>query len=398
MRGSVLFCSASRMRPPARLLCTLLVGCATALATQGCGDDMSDRAAGDMRAADVAGARAQLEKFRDVPDFTPPGAEFHTGSLRGKKIVEIPITSEVPFVTEVERGMKEAAATVGAEVVVYKNQGMPTQWAQGIRTAIAQEADAITLLAQDPSSIGPQIRQAEEAGIPVIVLRTTGEGERCPADRRGRPYGTTCVPGPFEQAGRLEADWTIAETDGKGDVLVISSNDARSTDPLLRGLRGEFGRRCPACDVRFVDVPIPQWARQIRGEVQSALVRDPEIDYVIPIYDSMSQYVVPAIRAGAGRDRVKIAAFNGTPFVLKMLQDEDVVAMDAGENLSWIGWASMDQSFRVIAGERPVRTEHTPLRVFDNGNVDETGRPPAFDRGYGARYKTAYRQLWGVEE
>jgi ribose transport system substrate-binding protein len=398
MRGSVLFCSASRMRPSARLLCTLLVGCATALATQGCGDDMSDSAAQDMRGADAAGARAQLEKFRDVPDFTPPGPEFHTGSLRGKKIFEIPITSEVPFVTEVERGMKEAAATVGAEVVVYKNQGIPTQWAQGIRTAIAQEADAITLLAQDPSSIGPQIRQAEEAGIPVIVLRTTGEGERCPADRRGRRYGTTCVPGPFEQAGRLEADWTIAETDGKGDVLVITSNDARSTDPLLRGLRGEFGRRCPACDVRFVDVPIPQWARQIRGEVQSALVRDPEIDYVIPIYDSMSQYVVPAIRAGAGRDRVKIAAFNGTPFVLKMLQDEDVVAMDAGENLSWIGWASMDQSFRVIAGERPVRTEHTALRVFDDGNVDETGRPPAFDRGYGARYKTAYRQLWGVEE
>jgi ribose transport system substrate-binding protein len=181
-------------------------------------------------------------------------------------------------------------------------------------------------------------------------------------------------------------------------VLVITSKDARSTAPLVRGLRDEFGRRCPGCDLRFVDVPIPEWAQQIRGEVQSALVRNPEIDYVIPIYDSMSQYVVPAIRAGAGAERVKIAAFNGTPFVLEMLQDDDIVEMDVGENLSWVGWAAMDQAFRVVAGERPVRSERTPLRVFDDANVDETGRPPTFDRGYGAPHESAYRRLWSVEE
>jgi hypothetical protein len=30
-------------------------------------------------------------------------------------------------------------------------------------------------------------------------------------------------------------------------------------------------------------------ATRLRGEVQSALLRDPEIDRIIPIYDSMSQ-------------------------------------------------------------------------------------------------------------
>ena len=382
----------------ARLACALLVLCIAALSTEACGEEDMSAPASGASGADTAGARARIAEFRKVPEFTPPGPGFDAvRALRGKKIFEIPITSEVPFVSEVERGMREAAASVGAEVVVYENQGMPTQWAQGIRAAIAQGAAAITLLAQDPASLGPQIRQAEEAGIPVLVLRTNGEGEPCPADRRGRRYGTACVPGPFEQAGRLEADWVIGQSGGDADVLVVTSNDARSTAPLVRGLRAEFRTRCPACDLRFVDVPIPQWARQIRGEVESALVRDPGIDYVIPIYDSMSQYVVPALRAGAGRDRVKIATFNGTPFVLGMLQDADVVEMDAGENLSWIGWAAMDQTFRAVAGERPARSEHTPLRVFDDGNVDDTGRPPAFDRGYGTRFKAAYRQLWGVE-
>jgi ribose transport system substrate-binding protein len=336
-------------------------------------------------------ARAEVARFLARPPFIAPGPAFDAaGELRDRRIFEIPITSEVPFIGAVEKGMRQAAEEVGAELTVYPNQGEPSQWAQGIRTAISRKADAILLLAQDPELVGPQIREAEAEGVPVISLRTTGEGEPCPA------LGTTCVPAPFEQAGRLEADWVIADSGGMANILVITSRDARSTRPLVRGLRAELAQNCPLCEARFVDVPIPEWANRIRTEVQSALVRDPEIDYVIPIYDSMSQYAVPALEASRATERVRISTFNGTPFVLEMLQDDDVVGMDVGENLAWVGWASMDQAFRVIAGERPVRSERTPLRVFEDRNIDQTGTPPRFDRGYGDAYVDGYRKLWGL--
>ena len=70
--------------------------------------------------------------------------------------------------------------------------------------------------------------------------------------------------------------------------------------------------------------------------------------------------------------------------------------MDAGESLAWVGWASMDQVFRVLAGERPASTEHTPLRVFDATNAGEAGRPPRFDTGYGSAYVDGYGKLWGA--
>ena len=366
-----------------------------ALLVAGCGG--TDTAGPSAGSVDVAGARAQIAAFAAIPRFVAPGPAFDAASkLRGKTIFEIPITSEVPFVGAVEHGMKEAAVEVGAELVVYSNQGTPSQWAQGIRTAISQRAAAITLFAQDPGVLGPQIDQATKAGIPVIVVRTTGEGEDCQADAHGKPYGTTCVPGPFEQAGRLEADWAISKSNGKADALVITSNDARSTTPLMRGLRDEFSRRCPACTVTALDVPIPQWASRIGTAVQSALVRDRKINVVIPIYDSMSQFVLPALRAAGAADRVMIGTFNGTAFVLKLMQEGGVVAMDAGEDLSWLGWAAMDQAFRVIAGEKPVRSEHTPLRVFDDGNVGDAGHPPRQDAGYGHGYVDGYRKLWGV--
>ncbi len=79
-----------------------------------------------------------------------------------------------------------------------------------------------------------------------------------------------------------------------------------------------------------------------------------------------------------------------------MVQQDDVVAMDVGDKPAWIGWGIMDQVFRVVAGVGPLPSEHTPLRVFDDANVDETGRPPQFALGYGDSFAAGYRQLWGV--
>jgi ribose transport system substrate-binding protein len=376
----------------ARVVLTL----ATTALVAGCG---GERPGGEKTGAvvNLAAVEREIAEYEAVPAFVPPGPAFDAvRAARDKTVFEIPITSEVPFIAAVEQGMRQAADAVGARLVVYPNQGEPSQWAQGIRAAIAQKADVITLFAQNPAVLGPQIEQAENAGIPVIVVRTAGEEEPCQADPNGDVYGTACVPGPFEQAGRLEADWVIRDSGGKANVLVITSSDARSTVPLLEGLKQEFADHCPDCRLHFVDVPIPEWAARVQTEVQAALVRDPTIDYLIPIYDSMSQYAVPAILAVDAAERVKIATFNGTPFVLEMLQENDIVAMDVGENLAWLGWAAMDQAFRLIAGEEPARSEHTPLRVFTDANVDETGRPPELDKGYGDAFVQGYERLWGV--
>ena len=140
---------------------------------------------------------AQIDRFRAMPAFVAPGPAFDAVSrLRGKTVFEIPITSEVPFIAAVEGGMRQAAARVGAHLVTYPNQGNPSEWAQGIRTAIAEHAAAIALLAQDPRLLAPQIAQAMSAGIPVVVARTTGEGEPCQTDASGRAVRLGVRPGP----------------------------------------------------------------------------------------------------------------------------------------------------------------------------------------------------------
>ena len=80
-----------------------------------------------------------------------------------------------------------------------------------------------------------------------------------------------------------------------------------------------------------------------------------------------------------------------------MIQDENIVAQDVGENLDWLGWADMDQALRILVGAKPVQSEHTPLRVFDATNVGQAGTPPKDSTGYGTAYVTAYKKLWGLK-
>ena len=48
------------------------------------------------------------------------------------------------------------------------------------------------------------------------------------------------------------------------------------------------------------------------------------------------------------------------------------MAMNVGEDTVGIGYASMDQAFRILLG-KPTVDERTPIRIWDKTNVNEAG-------------------------
>jgi ribose transport system substrate-binding protein len=116
------------------------------------------------------------------------------------------------------------------------------------------------------------------------------------------------------------------------------------------------------------------------------------------LYDAMSQFVVPAIQLGGGIARVKVATFNGTPAILRMIQTGDTVEMIVGENEIHLGYAAMDQAMRLMTGVDPIADGDygIPLRVFDDSNVDDTGDPPRYGIGYGDQWRRGFLKAWGL--
>jgi ribose transport system substrate-binding protein len=254
--------------------------------------------------------------------------------------------------------------------------------------AIAQKVSAI-ILGAPPEQLGPQLRQAKAAGIPVDVLHLYDRVMPTPRDV------TSTVFAPFTEAARLMADWVITDTNGKADALILTDNSVPPSKYIVSAMRTELRAHCPSCKATVVDVPAADWATKMQSATQSALLADPGINYVVPIYDSASQFVIPGIRAAGRSDRVRIASYNGTPFVLENIRTKSTVAMDVGESQAWIGHANMDQVLRMITGHKPLPAAQTPIRVFNQSNIAAAGNPPDPNRAFGNSYVTGYRAIWG---
>jgi ribose transport system substrate-binding protein len=345
--------------------------------------------AGSAVAAGTGGAQANLAKYRQVPRFIAPGPAFDAkAKAGGKTLFVIPASSSVPFVSTIANNMKRIGALADVKTTIWENQGQPSQWVQGMNAAIAQKASAIVLLAgNDPAGLQPQILAAKAKGIPTIVAHLYDDHQK-PAPNVG---GLVNIP--YQVAGELIADQAIVETKGKADALVVTINQVKSTVPMVAGVKSQFSRYCGGCKLSFTDVTIADIATKIQPNVQAALTADPNINWVICLYDSAeAPFAEAAIRAAGRTGKVKISTFNGTPSVLKDVKSGAIVSMDVAENLDWIAYAIIDQSMRIMGGLPAVKNAHVPVRVFDSTNIAQAGS--GFTAGWGTAYVSGYRKLW----
>jgi len=64
---------------------------------------------------------------------------------------------------------------------------------------------------------------------------------------------------------------------------------------MVDAMKAEFAL-FPDAKVVYVNVPITDWAQQNSTKpFRSAIQGNPDLIFIIPVYDSMSQFVVPAI-------------------------------------------------------------------------------------------------------
>jgi len=376
----------------------------------GCGSSGSSsssnggQSSGGKSAVDVAAAKAAYTKDLGVPTYQAVGPAFNASKARGKLIWAIPINSALPYQKAIDQGMTEAATAAGVRLQFFSNQGTVNEWVTGIQQGIARKADLIMLdAAPNPAQLQPQIKQARAAGVPIIATNMPTADQFPPNSLSPNNVSnlTAVTEGPYGVPPRLDADYAIANSPaGKVNALVVVANEVASSLGMQKSVVNEFRQRCgDQCHTTVLNVPLVDWATKMQGEVQNALAMDPSINWVIPIYDSMSEFVVPGIAAAGKAGRVHVATYNGTPFVLKTMQQSGAVSMDVGNSLDQVGWAAMDQALRLLSGTRPVMYQQSavPLRAWTHANIGEAGKPPQAALGYGTQYKDGYLKLWGLK-
>ena len=99
---------------------------------------------------------------------------------------------------------------------------------------------------------------------------------------------------------------------------------------------------------------------------RSALLANPNLNYILPLYDGMTIYMNPAIKQT--HRTVRMASFNATPVVMQTeVSKPSPLIADVGGPNQWYAVALADQVLRVLAGQKPVKSENVPLRLLHAG-------------------------------
>jgi len=346
-------------------------------------------------AAGIADAKKLVAQYEKPPNWAPPGKPFDASKAKGKQIWYVSLSLSIPFEQYMLQGIQQGAKLVGAKGVGFDSKFSAAEGARGIEQAIQSKASVIMVGGLEPSLIGPALSDAEKAGIPVIMANVQDPGP----PRKDYPSAVKAfATHSFSWPGKAEADFVTVDSNGKANILFMSTSDLPNiTGPEKDAFMNELKRVCPGCKADVMDVPSGQWS-QLQTKTASYIRAHPDVQYIVPDFDGMVIFALPGVHSAGAQDKVKIVSFNATPSVMKALKNKDVVVAETGGPNLLQGWAFADQALRVAAGVKPLSDIGIKDRLFDASNINSINLKGQESTWYGnTDYVAKYKQLWGVK-
>jgi ribose transport system substrate-binding protein len=283
-------------------------------------------------------------------------------------------------------------SAAGAKVVALDGKAQVADTSRAIQQAIAQRADLIVVQTLAGKLFAADFAVARKRGIPIIMVENQDPGLRLPDEPRSVTAGADQC---HRCAGKMMADFTVADAKDQGKLVIIWSADIPGIGrPQLNGIQNELQRLGSKMEVEVKNVPIARWSSDLPTLTQT-IVRDTDVKYLLPLYDGMVLSMLPSIHAANAQERVKIVTFNATKAVLESMKKGDVVAADVGANSEQFGWAWADQTLRILAGEPPVADVQLPMRLFTRRNINSINLNGPEQAWYGnVPFGAKYKKLW----
>ena len=188
-----------------------------------------------------------------------------------------------------EAAIVAALEAAGAEYVSADAQSSSTKQLADIESLIAQDVDALIILAQDSAAIGPAVQAAADAGIPMIAYDRLIEDERA-----------FYITFDNVEVGRMQAR-AVLEVQPTGNYVMIKGSPTDPNADFLRGGQQEVLQE--AIDSGAITIVgeayTDQWlpANAQRNMEQILTENNNEVDAVVASNDGTAGGVVAALTA-----------------------------------------------------------------------------------------------------
>ena len=226
-----------------------------------------------------------------------------------KKVIGLSVlTLTNPFFKEIADAMQDEAAKHGYTVLVTSGEFDVARQQNQVKDFIVKGVSAIVLCPCDSKAIGPAIKEANEAGIPVFTadIACLAPGVKVVSHIATDNFG----------GGRLAAKAIIEAIGGKGKVAIIDHPEVESVILRTKGFEQEIAEanKRPDVDIQIV-AKLPGGGVRDKAfkAMQDILQAHPDIKAVFAINDPSALGACAALEKAGRLGEVKVVGFDGQP-------------------------------------------------------------------------------------
>jgi ribose transport system substrate-binding protein len=341
--------------------------------------------------ADAVGdAKAAVAKYAG-PQTTWEGPTKAPKPEPGKKIVFLSGDEQNDISHLYGVNIKEAAQKLGWDVTIIDGKGSPTSWLAGMNQAIALRPHGIALFA-DAASLQDPIKAGIAQGIKFVGLHAAG----LPGPQPDLYLFVNIQEDPRE-IGKAEADWAIADSNGKARVVVLSHNEYAIAKVKSMATKDEI-EKCAGCKVLdYVNSPASEAAQRQPQLTTSWVQRFGLPIYATSVGDNDWDFAVPTLRSG-GVDpaQAKLIAADGNRSAYdRIRKGAQYQVVTVSEPIELQAWQAVDELNRAFHNEPPSGFVQPPFLVTKENIHAEGGDQNTFIPSN--NYKQHYLEIWGVK-
>ncbi|MFJ5043885.1 substrate-binding domain-containing protein [Streptomyces sp. NPDC088719] len=282
---------------------------------------------------------------------------FNSGSSGGTTKVGMSLsTLNNPFFVQMKEGAQAEAEKAGIDLTVTDAQNDASQQANQLQNFTSSGVSSIIVNPVDSDAVGPGVRSANTADIPVIA-----------ADRGVNKAETaTLVASDNVAGGKLAADALADKLGGKGSIVILQGTAGTSASRERGAGFAEGLKAYP--DIKVVAKQPADFDRTKGLDVMTNLIQShPGVTGVFAENDEMALGAAKALGSKAGKS-VSVVGFDGTPDGLKAVEAGTLYASVAQQPAE-LGKIAVRNAVKAAKDEKVESTVKVPVKVVTRENV-----------------------------
>ncbi|SFR32267.1 ribose transport system substrate-binding protein [Yoonia tamlensis] len=265
------------------------------------------------------------------------------------------------FWQAVQAGAEQAAAEAGVRITFEgpDNETMVDRQIDMLAAALANNPAAIGFAALDSQAAIPLLRQAHEAGIPIVAFDSGVDSD----------IPVTTATTDNRAAAALAADKMAELIGGAGKVAVVAHDQTSRTGIDRRdGFLDQMAANYP--DIEVVSVQYGQGDQLQSTEVAKAiLIANPDLDGLFGTNEGSAIGVVNAVRE-LGSEGVTIIGYDSGKAQTDAIR-EGLMAGAITQNPVGIGYETVMAAVKATNGETLPAIIDTGFYYYDQSNIDD---------------------------